>query len=97
MDIDKTEEVGCNYEKMDYPYSDISKNISYTFLNADGAAWDVFGILKITSGFLCIAKQVKLTSVDANDPMIINQDLFNKEHTKVKTLLHLCRVYIFLH
>ena len=94
-DDDDMERVNENYTKMDYPYSDISKNISYTFCNADGAVWDVFGFLKIANDkFLCIAQQMKITSVDANKPMIINQDLFNNEHTKVKTLLHLYRVYI---
>jgi len=95
MDDDDMERVNENYTKMDYPYSDISKNISYTFCNADGAVWDVFGFLRIANDkFLCIAQQMKITSVDANKPMIINQDLFNNEHTKVTTLLHLYRVYI---
>jgi len=32
---------------------------------------------------LCVAQQVKLTSADANKPMIINQTLFDDEHNKV--------------
>src|SRR3954469_24586963 len=92
---DEMERVNDNYTKMDCPYSEFSKNISYTFLNADGAAWDVFVFLRMTKDkFLYIAQQVKITSVDANEPMIINQDLFNNEYTKVTTLLHLYRVYI---
>lgn len=72
MMMTHTEGVDYNYIKMDYPYSDISKNKSYTFLNANGAVRYIYRILKITYGFLCIAKQVKLTNVDANEPMIIN-------------------------
>ncbi|CAG8500202.1 16689_t:CDS:2 [Funneliformis caledonium] len=84
MDDDDMERVNDNYTKMDCPYLDISKNISYTFLNADGAVWDVFVFLRITKDkFLCIAQQVKITSVDANKPMTINQALFNNEYTKV--------------
>ncbi|RGB40665.1 hypothetical protein C1646_752991 [Rhizophagus diaphanus] len=79
MDVDNMK--GVDYK--DYLYSNISKNISHTFLNVDGAVWNVFRILKITYGFLCIAKQVKLTNVDANELMIINQALSNNEHTKI--------------
>ncbi|CAI2165085.1 14068_t:CDS:2 [Funneliformis geosporum] len=84
MNDDDMERVNENYTKIDYPYSDISKNISYTFCNTNGADWDIFRFLRIVNDkFLCIAQQMKITSVDTNKPMIINQDLFNNEHTKV--------------
>ena len=70
------------------------KYMNFVFLNASGAPWDVFGFLKYVNykssenGIFCVAQQVKYTDIEVDKPMIINQDLFNKEYNKV-IVLHL--------
>jgi hypothetical protein len=77
---------------------DIEKYMDYVFLNAEGAPWDVFSFLRYhnspepvmitVSNVLRVILQVKISKIEAHEPMIITQEIFNGEHTKV-TLLHL--------
>ncbi|CAB4430039.1 unnamed protein product [Rhizophagus irregularis] len=65
---------------------DIEKYTGCVFLNAAGAPWDVFGLLKcirsIRSEFeiFCLAQQLKLTTTSN---VVVDQKLFNNEHKKV--------------
>ncbi|CAB5212849.1 unnamed protein product [Rhizophagus irregularis] len=61
---------------------DTKKYTGCVFLNAAGAPWDVFVLLKDGSSefVICLALQAKLTTTSK---LIINQDLFDNEHKKV--------------
>ncbi|CAB4440964.1 unnamed protein product [Rhizophagus irregularis] len=61
---------------------DTKKYTGCIFLNAAGAPWDVFVLLKDGSSEseICLALQAKLTTTSK---LIINQDLFDNEHKKV--------------
>ncbi|PKB92355.1 hypothetical protein RhiirA5_405124, partial [Rhizophagus irregularis] len=60
---------------------DTKKYTGCVFLNAAGAPWDVFVLLKDGSSefVICLALQAKLTTTSK---LIINQDLFDNEHKK---------------
>jgi hypothetical protein len=70
-----------------------TKNMSHIYLNADGARFDVFEFFEYDANDkkLCLTQQVKITSIEANESMTIDQKLFDEECKKV-ALLHLYRV-----
>ena len=79
------------YTKLEYlKNEDIEKYTHCVFLNATGAPWDVFGFLNTNDehGISCVVQQVKLTNIEALKQMTIDQELFNKEHTKVTPPCH---------
>ncbi|CAB4408036.1 unnamed protein product [Rhizophagus irregularis] len=62
---------------------DIKKYTGCVFLNAAGAPWDAFGLLKCGSSeseICCVAQQLKLTTTSN---VIIDQKLFENEYKKV--------------
>src|SRR4051812_27502054 len=83
---DDNVEVRHGYITLDYLMNNyIKKYIGHIFLNAPGAPFDVFEFLNTSIEehkveILFLAKQMKLTDIGAVTPMIINQELFDKEH-----------------
>lgn len=74
----------------------IKSYIGCVFLNASGAPFDAFGYLNRSSksaSEICVAQQSKST---ITSKVIINQDLFDKEHKKVTTLLHILSAHTLL-
>ena len=74
----------------------IKNYIGCVFLNASGAPFDAFGYLNKSSepaGEICVAQQSKST---ITSKVIINQKLFDDEHKKVTTLLHILSAHTLL-
>jgi hypothetical protein len=74
----------------------IKSYIGCVFLNASGAPFDTFGYLNKNSepaGKICVAQQSKSTTTSK---VAINQNLFDKEHKKVTTLLHILSAHALL-
>jgi len=74
----------------------IKSYIGCVFLNASGAPFDAFGYLNkssVSAGELCIAQQSKSTITSR---VVINQNLFDNEHKKVTTLLHILCAHALL-
>jgi len=74
----------------------IKSYIGCVFLNASGAPFDASGYLNKSSesaGEICVAQQSKST---ITSKVIINQNLFDKEHKKVTTLLHILSAHTLL-
>ena len=90
-------EVRNGYIDLDLLKNDnIKSYIGCVFLNASGAPLDAFGFLNKSPesvGRICVGQQSKSTKTSK---VVINQDLFNKEHEKVTTLLHILSVHALL-
>ncbi|CAB4430509.1 unnamed protein product [Rhizophagus irregularis] len=69
---------------------DIEKYMDCVFLNAKGAPWDVFSLLRYhnDSKVLWVTEQVKISETEALEPMIITQKIFDEEHTKVSDAIN---------
>jgi len=81
-------EIRNGYIDLDFLKNEnIKSYIGCVFLNASGAPFDAFGYLNKSSesaGEICVAQQS------------INQNLFDNEHKKVTTLLHILSAHALL-
>jgi hypothetical protein len=77
-----------NIDKMDYRYPNgesCNIKVGTSFLNEAGAPFDSFMYVEtIHDKPLLLAFQMKLSNLDSKSPMILNDQVINKEYNKIK-------------